>query len=231
MNRLVLITVGIGALFLQGQPLKTSFVSVVPQSDQQPVSAHFQWNWKDSRELAAEQSLRKAKFPYTQRKAIAQAIGDHLRPICFGPEKSCVAVPASSIGEITSEAELQEAVLDTRIALIDPNDDGVPEVVAQGMLNCGATGNCPFWIFRKAKLGYELLLDGEAQTFTIQKSKTSGFHDVVLSTHGSSSSGSLVDYQYGEGVYQEAGCYYYEWTVLENDKVRELKAPRITPCR
>lgn len=231
MNRIILLTVGIGTLFLQGQPLKTSFVSLVPQSDQQPVSAHFQWNWKDSRELPAEQSLRNAKIPYRQRKAIAQAIGDHLRPMCLGPEKYCVAVPASSIGEITSEVELQEAVLDTRIALIDLNDDGVPEVVAQGMLNCGATGNCPFWIFGKTKVGYDLLLDGEAQMFTVRKSRTNEFHGIVLSTHGSSSSGGLVDYHYGEGVYQEAGCYYYEWTVLENDKVRELKAPRITPCR
>jgi len=46
------------------------------------------------------------------------------------------------------------------------------------MVNCGATGNCPLWIFRKTKFAYELLLDGEAQTFTIQKSKINGFHDM-----------------------------------------------------
>ena len=150
--------------------------------------------------------------------------------MCFGPETACVTAPISSTGEITSEAELQQAVLDTRTALIDLNDDGVAEVVAQGMVDCGATGNCPFWIFRKTKLGYELLLDGEAQTFTIQNSKTNGFHDIVLSTHGSSSSGSLVDYHYDEGAYQQAGCYDYDWTVLEGDNVREVKEPRITPC-
>jgi hypothetical protein len=231
MNRIILVTVGIGALFLPERPLQTNFASAGSQSDQQPVSAHFRWNWKDWQELKAEQSLRKAKITNKQRKAIAQAIADQLRPMCFGPDTSCVTVPVSSIGEIKSEAELRQAVLDTRVALIDLNDDGVAEVVAQGMVNCGATGNCPFWIFRNTKLGYELLLDGEAQTFTIQKSKTNGFHNIVLSTHGSSSSGGLVDYHYEEGVYQEAGCYYYEWTVLENGKVLELKAPRITSCR
>jgi len=228
MNRMILLPVGLGALFLQGHSV---LVSAVPRSEQRPKNAPFQWDWKHSRELPAEKSLRKAKIPSTQKKAIAQAIGNYLRPICLGPEKSCVAVPASSTGEITSDAELQLAVLDTRVALIDLNHDGVPEVVAQGMLNCGATGNCPFWIFQKTKAGYELLLDGEAQMFTVQKSKPNGFCEIVLSTHGSSSSGSLVNYRYVEGVYQEAGCYYYDWTELENDKVRELKAPRITPCR
>lgn len=227
MNRMIFVIVGIVALFLQEHALQTNFISAPSQSGQQSADTHFQWDWKEWRELSAEQSLRKAKIADKQKDAIARAIADQLRPICLGPERPCVI----SMREITSEAELQQAVLDTRTALIDLNDDGVAEVVAQGMVNCGATGNCPFWIFRKAKLGYELLLDGEAQTFTIQKSKTNGFRDIVLSTHGSSSSGGLVNYRYEEGVYQEAGCYSYEWTVLENEKVRELKEPLITPCR
>ena len=91
-------------------------------------------------------------------------------------------------------------------------------------------GNCPFWIFRKAKHAYELLLDGEAQTFTIQKSNTNGFPDIVLSDHGSSTSGGLALYRYKVNAYEEAGCYTYDWTLLEDDKVRELKEPRVTPC-
>jgi len=229
MNRTILVTVGIGVLFIQGRPLQTSFVSAVPQSGQQPVSAHFHWNWKDGQEL--EQSLRDAKIPYKQKKAIAQAIADYLRPMCFDPETSCVTVPVSSIGEIKSEAELQQAVLETRTALIDLNNDGVPEVVAQGMMNCGATGNCPFWIFRKTKEGYELILEGEAQTFTVQPSTSNGFRDIVLSRHGSYSSGDLMRYRFHEGVYEGVACYSYEWTVIEGDKERELKEPRITPIR
>jgi hypothetical protein len=219
--------------FCQSMSAGVDFVSAASTLARQsaPVPRRFQWNWKNSQELSAIQSLRKAKIPNAQRKAIAQAIADQMRPMCFGPETPCVTVPTSNIGEIKSEAELQEAVMDTRIALIDLNDDGVTEVLGQGMLNCGATGNCPFWIFRKTKLGYELLLDGEAQTFTIQKSKTNGFHDIVLATHGSSSSGGLMDYHYEEGVYQEAGCYGYDWTALEGDSVREVKEPRITRCR
>lgn len=228
MNRTILVTVGIGVLYLQAQPLQRSFVSAVPQSDQQPVSTHFHWDWKHGQELSAKQSLRMAKIPYTQKKAIVQAIADQLRPMCLGPETSCVT---SSFVEIKSEAELQQAVLETRTALIDLNGDGVPEVVAQGMMNCGATGNCPFWVLRKTKGGYEIILEGEAQTFTIQPSISNRFRDIVLSTHGSYSSGGLTLYQYKEGFYSDVASYCYDWTVLEGDKVRELKEPRVTPCR
>jgi hypothetical protein len=209
---------GMGTLF-QTLNLAVNFVSaaskLVPQHA--PVSGNFQWNWRNGEELKADQSLRNAKLADKRSKAIASAIADQIRPMMADLE-------------IESETELQKATLDTRIRMIDLNGDGVPEVVAQGMVGCGATGNCPFWAFRNTKLGYVLLLDGEAQTFTIQTSRTNGFRDIVLSRHGSYSSGDLAHYQYHEGTYQQVGCYNYDWTVLEGENVRELKEPRITPC-
>jgi hypothetical protein len=179
------------------------------------VNTQFQWDWKDSQELKADQSLRNAKLTEQQRDAIAE----QLRPL------------VADLGvEFESESELRKAAQDTRIKMIDLNGDGVPEVVAQGMIGCGATGNCPFWVLRKAKQGYELILEGEAQTFTIQKPSSSGFRDIVLSRHGTSSSGDLSHYQFHEGAYLAVACYGYDWTVLEGEKVRELKEPRITPC-
>ena len=181
------------------------------------VTVHFQWNWRDKQELTANQSLRNARLAEQRRNALAEAIAEQLRPMMAD-------------AGIESESELQEAALDTRIKMTDLNDDGVAEVVGQGMVGCGATGNCPFWVWRKVKQGYELLLEGQAQTFTIQKSSSNGFHDIVLSRHGSYSSGDLTLYQYKEGSYHDVACYGYEWTVLEGEKVRELKEPRITPC-
>ncbi|HYL82857.1 MAG TPA: hypothetical protein VE263_01380 [Candidatus Angelobacter sp.] len=177
---------------------------------------HFHWNWKDWQELSADQSLRKVKLTFRQKKAIASAITEQIRPMMADLE-------------IRSEAQLQKAALDTRVKMIDLNGDGVPEVVAQAMVNCGATGNCPFWVFRKVGRSYELILDGGAQTFTIQKSGAR-FADIVLSSHGSASSGGLAHYRYHDGVYERVGCYEYDWTSWEGDEVRELKEPRITPC-
>ena len=179
----------------------------------------FHWDWRASHELKADQSLRNARLPEQSLNAIAGAIADQIRPVMAELE-------------IKSETELKKKALDTRIAVIDLNGDGTPEIVAQGMVNCGATGNCPFWVLQKSKQsGYEIILEGEAQTFTIQGSSTNGFRDIVLSTHGSYSSGGLTIYQYQEGVYRDVGCYNYEWAVLEGEKVQELKEPRITPCR
>lgn len=179
-------------------------------------SRNFRWNWKDGQELKADESLRKAKLTNYRRKALADAIADEIRPMMADLE-------------IASESELEKAALDTRIRMVDLNGDGVPEVVAQGMVSCGATGNCPFWVLRQSKLGYEVLLEGEAQRFTIQHSSHNGFRDIVLSTHGSYSSGGLTNYQYQGHAYKDVGCYYYDWTLLDN--IRELKEPQVTPCR
>jgi hypothetical protein len=219
---------GIGTIF-ERAGVTVELASAASKATQQASSLPepFQWNWRDSQALTAENSLRNTKLTEQRRKAIASAIAGQLRPICLSQQSSCVDV---DMREIASEPQLYKAVLNTRTALIDLNADGIPEIVAQGMLNCGATGNCPFWVLRKAKSSYELLLEGEAQTFTIQNSKTNGFHDIVLSIHGSYSSGTLTDYHYNDGAYEEAGCYDYYWTVLEDDKVRKLNEPRITPC-
>ena len=189
-------------------------------SKRQTVSnpENFHWDWKESQELKADQSVRNSKLAEQDRKEVAIAIADEIRPMMADVE-------------IKSQAELKKKALDTRIALIDLNGDGIPEVVAQAMVGCGATGNCPFWVFRKSKRGYDAILQGEAQTFTVQPSSTNGFRDIVLSTHGSYSSGGLTDYHYRDGVYKDVGCYGYEWTVLEGETIRELKEPRITPCR
>ena len=211
--RTILVIVLVSALFLQKQTVK----GLPTESERASTNPGFHWKWKDWQELSAEQSLQKAQLPNQQKNAIASAIADEIRPMMYDLE-------------IQTEPDLQKAALNTRVKMIDLNGDGVPEVVAQGMVNCGATGNCPFWVFRKAKSGYELLLEGEAQTFTIQTSSSNEFRDIVLARHGSYDSGDLAHYVYQTGFYHEAGCYDYYWSVLEGDKVRELKEPRITPC-
>ena len=161
----------------------------------------------------------KCKTGSAPKNAIGDALAEKLRPNTY------------DLG-IESESDLKRAALETRIKLIDLNGDGVFEVVAQGMIGCGATGNCAFWVLRDTKEGYEIILEGTAQTITIQPSTSNGFRDIVLSTHGPATSGGLTLYQYNKkGFYEDVGSCGYDWTVLEGDKVRELKEPRITPCR
>jgi hypothetical protein len=87
-----------------------------------------------------------------------------------------------------SEQQLAQVAAETRIKYVDLNGDGKTEVVAQAGgegSGCSPTGNCPFWILHRRAQSYEILLDGEAQTFTIQRTRTKGYLDIVLSSHGS----------------------------------------------
>jgi hypothetical protein len=130
--------------------------------------------------------LRNAQLTHERRKEIASAISDQIRPLMADLE-------------IESETALQKAALDTRVKMIDLNGDGVPEVVAQGMVNCSPTGNCPFWVFQKTVRGYKLLVESYGQTFTVQKTSTNGFRDIVVSMHSSAKESGLTNYRYKDG--------------------------------
>jgi hypothetical protein len=166
----------------------------------------FHWKWRDAQELGWKQSIRASKLRSAKREALIEAISRQRRI---------------------------KNVLDTRIEEIDLNVDGTAEVVAQVTDEelCGATGNCPLWVFRWSHQQYILLLEGEAQTFTVQSSKTKGFRDLVLGLHMSASRSELTEYKFDGAAYRKSGCYEANWTFLdENGNLHELKAPRVTPC-
>lgn len=178
------------------------------------VSQGFHWDWRDWQELIAAQSLRNAKMSEPDRAAIAKAIEAQIRP-------------DMSDLEIESEKQLAEAVLDTRVKMIDLNHDGTPEVVAQGMAGCSPTGNCSFWVFQKTTHGYKLLLNGFGQTFTVQKASTNGFRDIVVAMQDSASDSGLTLFRY-KGMYHQVACYDANWAPLENGVIHQLKEPRVT---
>ena len=122
----------------------------------------------------------------------------------------------------------------TRVKLVDLNGDGTPEIIAQGIGDvCSPTGNCPFWVFQKVASGYKVVLEkGAVQSFTVQPTRSNGYFDLVLGMHGSATEQGLYLYQFGQGRYRSIACYYANWSYLDdNGRVRELKEPRITPCR
>ncbi len=123
---------------------------------------------------------------------------------------------------------------ETRLKLVDLNDDGVPEVIAQPVGDiCSPTGNCPFWVFQNTASGYKVILEkGAVQAFTIQPTRTNGFSDLVLEMHGSATERELYLYEFTQNRFRRIACYDANWTYLDqNSKLQDLKAPRITPCR
>jgi hypothetical protein len=142
--------------------------------------------------------------------------------------------------EIASDRELRQVVARTRIRLIDLNNDGVVEVLAQAFgtkAGCGATGNCPFWVFQKTHIGFRKILDtrvkdgvGGIEVITVSTRRTNGFNDLVLGTHDSAAERTLLVYRYRNGEYRSAECYNANWVSTKNGKWTELQYPEITRC-
>lgn len=180
------------------------------------TSLPFHWEWQNSQELVASQSLRKAKMSDSDKDVIAKAIEDLI---------------SEEDSQMKPGRHLTEAALDTRVKMIDLNKDGTLEVVAQAMADCSPTGNCSFWVFQKIHDGYKLLLQGFGQTFTIQKETTNGYRDIVVSMHDSAFDSVITVYHYNHGAYEDVACYDAAFSIMQADgNMRELKEPQITPC-
>ena len=203
-------------------------LSVVALSALGLTQTHFRWSARKAQELSYDQTIAKStELTSADRESLLKAIAAQIRPF----KKDL---------EISSEHELRAIAAKTRIKLVDLNGDGTPEVLAQGnnlKAGCGATGNCPFWVFEKTPSGFLKLLDtrnkdgnGGIQLFTISESKSNGFNDLVLATHDSASERSLYVYRFRSGKYQQAECYVASWVSTEHGKWRELKNPEIGPC-
>jgi hypothetical protein len=143
-------------------------------------------------------------------------------------------------------SDIKALASETRVKLNDLDGDGIPEVIAQGSgpacsangdcatwQICSPTGNCPFWIFKKKKLGYVVILSrGAVQNFTVQRTRKNRYRDLVLGMHGSAREQDLRLYQFRGGRYRNVGCYNASWSYIDkNGEERDLKIPRVTPCQ
>jgi hypothetical protein len=181
------------------------------------AAGEFHWNWHDAQTLRDDDALRGAKVAKEERHAIADAIEVQLRPI---------------LGELgkTLAMEVREASLETRVKLIDLDNDGMPEVIAEAADSCNDLGNCHIWIFKKSGQEYKLILDSIGQTFTVQATSTNGVKDIVVAMRESASEFNLKEYHYEDGKYKRASCHHADWEAAAGQTAEKLKEPRITPC-
>ncbi len=179
----------------------------------------FQWNWREAQSLRPSDSLRNAQMDASEKSAIAEVLKAQIRPYL------------EDLGD-NSASRLEDEAFSTRVKRVDLNQDGTPEVIAQAMVACGASGNCPCWILQKASGSYKLLLDDSAETFTIQKTRTNGYADLVLALHDSAFQQTLDVYHYARGTYvADAACYVATVAVLEEGAgIRSLAEPQVKRC-
>lgn len=202
------------ALLSVGQTVQT------PAADAQtPGPDRLRWDWERREDLSWHASISRRKdLQPSERKRLIKIIADQIRPSDRG---------------MSSEEQLAKIAAETRIKYMDLSGDGKPEVIAQagGDTYCSPTGNCSFWIFRRRGTSYEVLLEGDAQTFTIQHTRTKGYLDIVLSRHNSAFDSEAREYKFDGNSYREGACFDVEWSVLGSDsEFHDLKEPRISLC-
>ena len=137
--------------------------------------------------------------------------------------------------EITSPRELHSVASQSRVKFVDLNQDGTPEAIVQPVgiqSGCGATGNCPFWIFTRTASGYKSLLEIErgVQMFRIERNLTNNFQDIAVASHDSASEKTIFVYRFHKDRYRRVGCYSASWISTKGGHWRVLKEPFITPC-
>jgi hypothetical protein len=121
--------------------------------------------------------------------------------------------------------EANELAGRTTVNRIDLNGDGRPEydVVLEGGYICGALGNCPHWIYRKAGGGYELLLRTRAREVAPEKTSTGGYRD-LRSSAGDTATHDYFDIsKYDGSRYKTTDCF------TRDNSRRRSKVTRI-PC-
>lgn len=145
-----------------------------------------------------------------------------------------VQVLAPELADYPNPPTPAERASETLVKSIDLNGDGVPEVIAQTVGDgCSPTGNCSVYVLQKVGTKYQVILsNGVAQTIKIQKTRTNGYRDVVVGSHGSATEQGLLVYQFSKGQYRETHCYIASFSYTDNNgEVHELEEARITPCR
>jgi hypothetical protein len=178
-------------------------------------------------ELRWRQSLRRLNLAPALKADLIETIIEQMREDGFEED--------SETGHLSKE-QLRDIAAETRVAFVDLAGHGNNEVIAQAggeKSGCSPTGNCPFWVLRRQRDGYHVILDAEsAQTFTIQPHRTHGLRDLVLSMHGSATDSTLTLYKFNGSSYGDVACYDENWeTADENGDFHHLKEPRITACR
>jgi hypothetical protein len=190
-------------------------LAVISHAQNPPIkrTLGFQWNWRDAQYLSGLQMVGTSKDISTEDRAL---LLNALTP------------------QYKEYPDPRKRAAETSLKVVDLNGDGVPEVICQprGVGFCSPTGNCPFWVFQKTSLGYKLVLQkGSVQNFTIQPTRTNGYLDLVLGTHGSATEQTLYVYRFRDGRYRRTDCYDADWRYLGKDgEYHDSKEPQITPC-
>jgi len=95
---------------------------------------------------------------------------------------------------------------------------------------CGATGNCPFYLLYKDETGIRLIQIDFGWTYAIMKSSTD-VPDLVFMANMSYRSGGARRYSFVRGAFVQTGCDYVELNEsVESAYILNPKQVTVKPC-
>jgi len=193
-------------------------MNVLCQESVDPCKIH--WNWRTANELSWKQSVSRTKnLSNDERQRLIAALTAQLR----------------SVSGNTSEEELRSVAQKARVKYVDLDGDGKSEVIIQaaGDTTCSPTGNCSIWVLRRSKNRYQIILDEDAQTFTVQSESSHGFRDLLLTRHGSAFASDGELFRFDGQRYRLFKSFEVEWYSQAGDGSwdKRLDTPKLTNCR
>jgi hypothetical protein len=126
-----------------------------------------------------------------------------------------------------TRARFDASLESMRIVMVDLNGDGTPEVIAQGTDNdfCGHSGICGLFAFRREPDKYVPILEGTALTFTVKKTRTNSYRDIVAEYQYSANTIEYHLYRLNKVRYAETKC----WRSIGSEKLNSNLT--IRPCK
>jgi hypothetical protein len=124
-----------------------------------------------------------------------------------------------------SQREEQETMRSARVGFIGLADDSSQQILVKGPESpdfCGASGNCPIWIFIRRSGRLQLALETGGQILVLRAASSQGFRDLATGWHMGAGREDFSVYRWNGAGYNEVDCY--EADINSNP-------PLITDCK
>jgi hypothetical protein len=108
------------------------------------------------------------------------------------------------------QKEEPETLMSARVGSIQLADDGSQQILVQGPYAafCGASGNCPMWIFTTSPNGQlRLALEMFGNAVILRTTSSQGFHDFATASHFSAYEEYFSVYRWNGDKYDQIDCY------------------------
>jgi len=114
---------------------------------------------------------------------------------------------AQSPGEVEELVRLTAQTMSVR--KVDLNGDGRPDYMVEVSGGfCGTLANCPHWVYRKGRGGFERIgYDGGSRELRPRKTSTRGYRDLRAEAGGTAAEDVIIDYKYDGREYRATDCF------------------------